>query len=148
MNNQECKIRTETDNLNTNEPMFYPYSIKIKRCKSSCNAINDPYAKIYVPNETKNTNIKDFNLMSRNNETRRIEWHETCKCRCRLDTSICNNKQRWNDDKCRSECEELIVKGMCDQGFIWNPSNCRGECDKLCDIGEYLDYKNYRCRKT
>ena len=28
MNNQECKIRTEMVSLNTNEPMFYPYSIK------------------------------------------------------------------------------------------------------------------------
>ena len=36
---------------------------------------------------------------------------------------------------------------MCDKGFIWNPSNCNCECDKLCDIGEYLDYKNYKCRR-
>ena len=35
INNQECKIRTEIINLNTNEPMFYPYSIKISRCKGS-----------------------------------------------------------------------------------------------------------------
>ena len=36
---------------------------------------------------------------------------------------------------------------MYDKGFIWNPSNCECECDKLCDIGEYLDYKNCKCRK-
>ena len=36
---------------------------------------------------------------------------------------------------------------MCDKGFIWNPSNCERECDKSCDIGEYLDYKNCRCKK-
>ena len=41
MNNQECKIRTEIINLNTNKPMFYPYSIKINKCKGSCNTIND-----------------------------------------------------------------------------------------------------------
>ena len=35
---------------------------------------------------------------------------------------------------------------MCDKGFIWNPSNCECECDKSCDIGEYLDYKNFKCR--
>ena len=28
-----------------------------------------------------------FNLMSRTNETTHIEWHETCKCKCRLDDS-------------------------------------------------------------
>ena len=49
--------------------------------------------------------------------------------------------------KCRCECKELIDKGVCDKGFIWNPSNCERECDKACDIGEYLDYENCKCRK-
>ena len=82
------------------------------------------------------------------NETRRITWHKTCKCICRWDKIICNNKQRWNDDdKCRFECKELIDKGLCDKGFIWNPNNCECECNKSCDIGEYLDYSNWKCRK-
>ena len=58
MNNQECKIRTEIINLNTNEPMFYPYSIKINRCKGSCNTINNLYAKLCVPDQIKNTNVE------------------------------------------------------------------------------------------
>ena len=85
--------------------------------------------------------------MPRTNEARHIEWHETCKCKCRLDASVCNNKQRWNDDKCRCEYKELIDKGLCDKGYIWNPSNCECECDKSCDVGEYLDYENWKCRK-
>ena len=68
--------------------------------------------------------------MSRSNETRHIECHEICECKCRLDASVCNNKQRWNEDKCRWECKELIDKGSCDKGFILNPSNCDCECDK------------------
>ena len=36
---------------------------------------------------------------------------------------------------------------MSDKGFFWNPSSCESECDKSCDIGEYLGYKNCRCRK-
>ena len=85
--------------------------------------------------------------MSRTNEARHIEWHEMCKCKCKFGANICNNKQCWNKDKCRCECKELIDKGMCDKGFIWNPSNCECECDKACDVGEYLDYGNYKCRK-
>ena len=85
--------------------------------------------------------------MSRTNEARHIKWHETCKCKCRLDASVCNNKQRWNNDKCQCECKELIDKGICDKGYIWNPSNCKCECDKSCDFGEYLDYENCKCRK-
>ena len=100
-----------------------------------------------VPENIKNTNAKVFNPMSKTNETRRIKWHKTCKCRCRLDASVCNNKQRWNEDKCRCECKELINKGICDKGFIWNPSNCECEYDKSYEIGEYLDYKISKCRK-
>ena len=146
MSNQEFKIRSEKINVNTNEPMFYPYSIAISKSKGSCNTINDTYTKLCVPDTIKNINIKVFNLMSRTNGTRHIEWHKTCKCRCRLDASVCSIKQRWNEDKCRFECKELIDRGMCDRGFIWNPSNCEYECDKLCGIGDYLDYKNCKGR--
>ena len=89
MNNQECKTRPEITNINSNEPSFYPYSILVNKCSGSCNNINNPYAKSCVSNVVKNINIKVFNLMSRSNETRHIEWHETCKCKCRLDASVC-----------------------------------------------------------
>ena len=85
--------------------------------------------------------------MSRTNETRQIKWHETCKCICRLNEIICNNKQRWNKDKCRCECKELIDKRVCDKGFIWNPSNCEWECDQSCNISQYLDYSDCKCKK-
>ena len=45
------------------------------------------------------------------------------------------------------ECKELIDKGICDKGSIWNPSNCECECNKSCDIDEYLDYQNCKCKK-
>ena len=146
VNNQECKIRSEIINVDTNEPMFYPYSIEINQCKDSCNIINDAYAKLCLPDTIKNINVKVFNLMSRTNETRHIEWHKTCKYKCRLDARACNNKQRWNEDKCRCECKELIDKGICYNRFIWNPGNCECKCDKSCDVGEYLDYKNCEFR--
>ena len=72
--------------------------------------------------------------MSRTNEARHIKWHEICKCKCRLNASVCNNKQCWNNDKY-------------DKGYAWNPSNCQCECDKSCDFGEYLDYEKCKCRK-
>ena len=145
--NQECKLRPEIVDVSSNDPIFYPFSIRVNKCSGNCNSINDPYARICTPNIAKNLNVKVFNLMTLTNETRHIKWHETCKCICRLDAIICNNKQRWNEDKCRCECKELIDKGVCDKGFIWNPSNCECECDKGCDIGEYLDYSNCKRRK-
>ena len=85
--------------------------------------------------------------MPRNNETRHLEWHERCKRECKFGTNIFNNKQRWNKDKCICESKEWIDKGVCDKGFIWNSSNCECECGKACDVGEYLDYENCKCRK-
>ena len=107
--------------------MFYSFSIKTSKCSGSCNHINDPYAKMCVPDVVKNLNVKLFNLMSRTNETRHIKWNEMCKCKCSLDSSVCNNKQPCNYDKCRCECKELIDEGECDKGYIWDPSNC--ECE-------------------
>ena len=147
MKKQECKARPKIVDINSNNPIFYHFSIKVNKCSGNCNNIDNPYARLRVPGTVKNLNVKVFNLMSVTNETRHIKWHETCKCICRLDRIICNSKQRWNEDKCRCECKELIDKGVCDKGFIWNPSNCECECDKNCDIGEYLDYENCKCRK-
>ena len=141
MINQECKVRPQIVNVNGDDPVFFTFSIKTSKCSGSCNSINDPLAKLCISDVVKNLNVKVFNLVSGTNETRRIEWHETCKCKCRFNSSVCNNKQRWNDDKCRCECKELIDKGVCDKGFIWNPSNCECECYKSCDFSEYLDYK-------
>ena len=147
MNSQACKVIPEIINVNSNEPVFYPFSIKTSKCSGGCNNINDPYTKICVPDVVKDLKVNVFNLMSRTNGTRHIKWHETCNCKCRLDASVCNNKQCWNNDKCRCECKELVDKGVCDKGYIWNPSNCECECDKSCDVGEYLDYEKCKCRK-
>ena len=66
----------------------------------------------------KNQECKVRPKIVKNYETRHIKWHETCKCICRLDKIICNSKQRWNEDKCRCECKELINKGVCDKGYV------------------------------
>ena len=114
MNNQACKARPQILNANSNDLIFYPFSIKKSKCNGNGNNINDPYSKICVPDVVKNSNFKVFNLMLRTNKTRHIQWHGTCKFECRLDAIVCNNEQRWNKNKCRCECKELIDKGVCD----------------------------------
>ena len=69
LNNQECRAILEIININTKKPLFYPYSIKINRCSGSCNDINDPYAKLCVPDVVEGINVKVFNLISRTNKT-------------------------------------------------------------------------------
>ena len=137
MKNQESKVREELINDTTNNPVLYPFSVKVNKCSGTCNNINDSYARLCVPNVVKNINLKAFNLMSWSNQKKQIKWHESCKCECRLNSFVCNNKQKWNKEKCKCECKELVEKQECDKGFIRNPSNC--ECDKSCKISEYLD---------
>ena len=65
---------------------------------------------------------------------------------CRLTSSVCNSRQKWNENKWRYECkEDLIAKGLCYKRYIWNPSNCQCECDKS---KKFLDYKNCVCRSS
>ena len=88
MNNQECKIRPEIINVNSNEPSFYPYSILTNKCSGSCNNINDLSAKLCVPDVIKDFNIKVFNLVSILVNLvcqSSVSWHETCNCKYRLD---------------------------------------------------------------
>ena len=73
MNNQECKVRPQVVNLNEDEPMFFPFSIKTSKCSGSCNNMNNVYARLCVPDVVKKLNVKVFNLMSRTNETRYTE---------------------------------------------------------------------------
>ena len=90
MKNQECKVIPEIINVNSNEPIFYSFSIRTSKCRGSCNNINNPYAKTCVPDVIEDLNVKVFNLMSRTNETRHTKWHEACKYKCRLDASVRN----------------------------------------------------------
>ena len=93
MNNQECRTRTTIININKNEPVFYPFSIKVNKFSRSCNNINYPCARLCAPDVIKNINVKVFNLVSWSNQTKHIEWHETCKCKCRLNSSVCNKME-------------------------------------------------------
>ena len=68
MKNQERKVRPETININSNNPIFYPFSVTVNKCSGNCNDINDPYSRICVPDIVQNLNVKVFNLMSRANK--------------------------------------------------------------------------------
>ena len=70
LNNQECNVRPEIFNVNSDEPVFLPLSIRESKCSGSCNNINEPHANFCVPEVVKILNAKVFNLMGKTNETR------------------------------------------------------------------------------
>ena len=74
------------------------------KCGGSCNTIDNPHARVCVLNKVKNINVKVFYLMSGVKETRFLVQNQSCECRCGLNESVCNSKQKKNHDECRCEC--------------------------------------------
>ena len=104
-------------------------------------------AKLCFPNIIKGVNMKVYNFLMRLNETRNVLWHESCKCICKLNSSVCNSKQIWNSDTCRCDCNEDFAGIIsCDKGYMWNPSTCKCQCNMWCKPGQYLDHKNCICK--
>ena len=147
--NQKCMPRPKILNVNEGigEALFYPYNVLVNKCSGSCHTLDNRMSKICVPKIIKNVNMKVYNFLMRLNETRNVLWHESCKCVCKLNSSVCNNKQIWNSDTCRRDCNEDFAGIInCAKGYTWNPSICEWQCDKWCKPGQYLDHKNCVCK--
>ena len=147
--NQKCMPRPKILDVNEDvgEALFYPYNVLVNKCSGSCNMLDNPMAKLCIPNIIKRVNMKVYKFLMMLNETRNVLWHQSCKCVCRLNSSVCNNKQIWNSDTCRCDCNEDFAGIIsCDKGYMWNPSTCTCECDMWCKPGQYLDHKNCVCK--
>ena len=119
-------------NEGVGEALFYPYNVLVNKCSGSCDTLDDPMARLYVSNIIKRVNMKVYNFLMRLNETRNVLWHESCKCVCKLNSSVCNNKQTWNSDTCRCDCNEdfagimTCIKGICGIEVLANVNVTRG----------------------
>ena len=143
--NQKCMPRPKI--LRIGEALFYPYNVLVNKCSGSCDTLDNPMPKICVPKIIKNVNMKVYNFLMTLNETRNVLWHESCKCVCRLNSSVCNSKQIWNRDTCRCDCNEDSAGIInCTKGYMWNPSTCECRCNKWCKTEQYLDHKNCVCK--
>ena len=147
--NQKCMPRPKILEVNegVGEALFYPYNVLVNKCSGSCDMLDNPMAKLCVPNIIKRINMKVYNFLMRLNETRNVLRQESCKCVCRLNSSVCNSKQIWNSDTCRCDCNEDFSGIInCTKGYMWNPSTCECQCGMWCKTGQYLDYKNCVCK--
>ena len=147
--NQKCMPRPKILDVNegVGEALFYPYNALVNKCSGSCNTSDNPMSKLCVPDIVKRVNMQVYNFLMMLNETRNVLWHESCKCVCKLNSSICNNKQIWNGDTCRCDCNENFA-GMINssKGYTWNPSTCEFQCDTWSKPGQYLDHENCICK--
>ena len=114
LKDQKCEVRKM---IVDNDYMTFPYQIKVDKCVGSCNDVENPYFKVCLPDIVKNISVKVFDLISGKNVLKNVSFHESCKCTCLLDKKVCDNKQKWNKEKCRCECLEIkecekILSGM------------------------------------
>ena len=119
--NQKCMPRPKILDVNEGigEALFYPYKVLVNKCSGSFNTLDNPMSKICVPKIVKNVNMQVYNYLMRFNETRNVLWHESWKCVCKLSSSVCNNKQIWNDDTCRCDCNEDFAGIIsCAKGYM------------------------------
>ena len=112
LSNQKYMIQPTLINLNPNECSqefrYYPFPVKIDRCVGSCNTLNDLSNKICVPNKTEDLNLSVFNMIAGINESKILTKYISCECKCRYDGRKRNSDQRWNIDKCRCECKNVV----------------------------------------
>ena len=147
--NRKCMARAKILDVNegVGEALFYPYNVLVNKCSGSCDTLDNQMAKMCVPNIIKRVNMKVYNFLMRLNETRNVLSHKSCKCVCRLNSLVCNNKQIWNSDTCRCDCNEDFASIIsCTKGYTWNRSTCECQCDMWCKPGQYLDHKNCICK--
>ena len=143
--NRKCMPRPKILDVNecVDKALFYPYNVLVNKCSGSCDTINNPMTKLCVSGIAKRVNMQVYNFLMRLNETRSVLWHESCKCVCKLNSSVCNNKQIWNSDTCKCDFNEDFASIMnCTEGYMWNPSTCECQCDIWCKPGQHLDHKN------
>ena len=147
--NQKCMPRPKILDVNegVGEALFYPYNVQVDKCSGSCNTLDNPIEKLCIPNVIKGLNMKVYSFLTMLNEARNVLWHESCKCVCKLNSSVCNNKQIWNSNTCRCDCNDDFAGIInCAKEYTWNPCTCEFQCDMWCKPGQYLDHKNCVCK--
>ena len=90
--NQTSQASPMLTDINSNEPLYYPFTVTVNTCGVIFTTIDDRYAGISVVNKMKNRNMKVFNLISRINETKFFVQHRPCECKWKLTENVYNSK--------------------------------------------------------
>ena len=118
LNDEPCMVKPTLLDLNPVELKHYPFMISLNKFIESCNALSP---KICVPKETKDINVKEFNMITNENEDKAMTEHISCDFKCKFNSTICNSNQKWNNITCQCECKNYCT---CKKHYKWNPSTC------------------------
>ena len=100
--------------------------ISLNKCSVSFNVLS---TTICVPKETKDIDIRAFNMIRNKNEAKAMTEHISCDCKCKFNSTTCNSNQKWNNKTCQCECKNYC---KCKKDYSWNPSTC------ICENSKYL----------
>ena len=121
LNDEPCMVRSTLIDMNPNELKCYPFMISLNKCTRSCNVLS---SKICLAKKTKDPNVKSFNMVTNRDEALAMTKHVSCDCKCKLNSTTCNSKQKWNNKTCQCECNNYY---KFEKGYSWNPSRCISE---------------------
>ena len=116
LNDEPCMVRPSLIELNPVELNYDPFMISLNKCTGSCNVLSP---KICVPKETKDINVKAFNMITNKNEAKAMTEHISCDCKCKFNSTTCNSNQKWNNKTCQCECKNYRT---CKKDYSWNRS--------------------------
>ena len=119
-------VRPTIIDMNPVELKYYPFMISLNKCAGSCNVLSK---KICVPKETKYINVKAFNIITNKDEAKAMAENISCACKCKLNSTKCNSKQKWTNKTC--QCERKNSR-KCNEDYSWNPGAC------ICENSKYL----------
>ena len=141
-------VRPTLIDLNPVELKYYPFMISLNKCTGSCNVLSP---KICVLEETKDINVKAFNMITNKNEAKAIKEHISCNCKCKSNSTVCNSNQKWNNKTCQCEYKNYCT---CKKDHSWNPRTCNcenskylkitsvTECDEIISYGYCINKKD------
>ena len=126
INDELCMVRPTLIDMNPNEVKYYPVMVSLNKCAGNCNVLSPT---ISVPKETKDINVKAFNMVTDKDEAKAMAEHISCDCKCKFNSTTCNSKQKWNNKTWQCECKNFP---NCEKDYSWNPAPC------TCENSKYL----------
>ena len=80
---------------------YYSFMISLNKCTGSCNVLSP---KMCVPKETKDINVKAFNMITNKDEAKVMAEYISCDWKCKFSSTACNSKHKWNNKTYQCEC--------------------------------------------
>ena len=96
-----CMATPTLIDLNLVELKYYPFMISLDKCSGSCYILSP---QMCVPKETKDINIKVFNMITNKNDAKAMTKHICFDCKCKFNGTACISNQKWNKKTCQCEC--------------------------------------------